>query len=585
MASTDSRPVPQKNVAFRHYFAIRKNDGTLITTWAGMDSEVSKDGGSFADCTNEATEIGTSGCGYIDLTSTEMNADSVIYKLTVTNTGALPIVVTFFPEESGDYRANVTQWNGTAVATPATAGYPAVTLKSGTGTGELSLSSGLVTLAGVTHTGAVIPTVSTLTGHTAQTGDAYAIVNHTDYGNAKLVRSTTPANTLDVAATGEAGLDFNNIKAASGATTLTNITVPTVTTLTGHTAQTGDTYARLGAPVGASISADLQTVDDFLDTEIAAIKAKTDSLTFTVANKVDANLTHWLGTAAATPTVAGVPEVDVTHLAGNAVTGEATSDGTAQAGAASTITLASAASSTNSIYNDRTIRITGGTGIGQSRVITGYVGSTRVATVHASWTTNPDNTSTYSIGETSVSASVVGNLGGNVNGNVVGSVGSVTGAVGSVTGAVGSVTGNVGGNVVGSTASVSGAVGSVTGAVGSVAGNVDGKVLGGGGGTISGAGVRADSVTGAVGSVTGAVGSVTGNVGGNVTGSVGSLAAQAKTDVNAEVLDVLATDTFAEVSAVPAATSTLKDKINWMFAIATSSNGESGGTFTRGEWT
>ncbi|MBI5235573.1 MAG: hypothetical protein HY886_04920, partial [Deltaproteobacteria bacterium] len=30
------------------------------------------------------------------------------------------------------------------------------------------------TLAGVTHTGAVIPTVSTLTGHTAQTGDNYA---------------------------------------------------------------------------------------------------------------------------------------------------------------------------------------------------------------------------------------------------------------------------------------------------------------------------------------------------------------------------------------------------------------------------
>lgn len=36
-----------------------------------------------------------------------------------------------------------------------------------------------------------------LTG-TEQTGDSYAIVNHTDYGNAKLVRSTTPANTLTV---------------------------------------------------------------------------------------------------------------------------------------------------------------------------------------------------------------------------------------------------------------------------------------------------------------------------------------------------------------------------------------------------
>lgn len=50
------------------------------------------------------------------------------------------------------------------------------------------------------------------------------------------------------------------------------------------------------------------------------------------------------------------------------------------------------------------------------------------------------------------------------------------------------------------------------------------------------------SIPGSVGSVTGAVGSV----GGNVTGSVGSLATQAKADVNAEVLDVLNVDTFDE---------------------------------------
>lgn len=52
------------------------------------------------------------------------------------------------------------------------------------------------------------------------------------------------------------------------------------------------------------------------------------------------------------------------------------------------------------------------------------------------------------------------------------------------------------------------------------------------------------NLSGSVGSVTGAVGSVTGNVGGNVTGSVGSLAAQAKADVNAEVVDALDTDTY-----------------------------------------
>ncbi|HPS55154.1 MAG TPA: hypothetical protein PLP05_06125 [Sedimentisphaerales bacterium] len=109
MASTDARPIPRKNTAYRHYFAIRKSDGTLITTWAGQDSKVAVDGASFADATSEATEIDTSGCGYIDLTAGEMNGDAVVLKVTVTNTGALPYIVTFFPEESGDLRSNITQ--------------------------------------------------------------------------------------------------------------------------------------------------------------------------------------------------------------------------------------------------------------------------------------------------------------------------------------------------------------------------------------------------------------------------------------------------------------------------------------------
>jgi len=116
MASTDAIPVPRKNAAFRFHFAIRKNDGTLVTTWAGQDSEVSKDGGSFADCTNEATEIGTSGCGYIDLTSTEMNADCVMLKVTVTNTDALTLVFVFYPESEGDYRCDTVQIAGSTTA-------------------------------------------------------------------------------------------------------------------------------------------------------------------------------------------------------------------------------------------------------------------------------------------------------------------------------------------------------------------------------------------------------------------------------------------------------------------------------------
>lgn len=59
---------------------------------------------------------------------------------------------------------------------------------------------------------------------------------------------------------------------------------------------------------------------------------------------------------------------------------------------------------------------------------------------------------------------------------------------------------------------------------------------------------------------------VSGNVGGNVTGSVGSLATQAKADVNTEVLDVLNTDTFAEPGqGPPAATASLVAKIGYLY--------------------
>jgi hypothetical protein len=45
-----------------------------------------------------------------------------------------------------------------------------------------------------------------------------------------------------------------------------------------------------GALSSLATQASVNTIDDFLDTEIAAIKAKTDSLTFTVAGVVDSNV-------------------------------------------------------------------------------------------------------------------------------------------------------------------------------------------------------------------------------------------------------------------------------------------------------
>ena len=74
-----------------------------------------------------------------------------------------------------------------------------------------------------------------------------------------------------------------------------------------------------------------------------------------------------------------------------------TNTGTAQTGSTSTtIKLASTASATDDIYNSMTVYISSGTGSGQIKVITDYVGSTKVATVSA-WTTTPDATSVYEV--------------------------------------------------------------------------------------------------------------------------------------------------------------------------------------------
>lgn len=144
MAASDAKPVPVKNAAYRITFPIYDADGDLVTGATGLDSEVSKDGGTFADCTNEATEIATSsGMYYLDLTSTEMNADTVAVIVKTSSSGAKTTVVVLNPQEAGDIKVDVE-----TISDDATAASNAEAFFDGTG------------YAG---TGNVIPTVTTLT--------------------------------------------------------------------------------------------------------------------------------------------------------------------------------------------------------------------------------------------------------------------------------------------------------------------------------------------------------------------------------------------------------------------------------------
>lgn len=164
----------------------------------------------------------------------------------------------------------------------------------------------------------------------------------------------------------------------------------------------------------------------------------------TVAGVPEVDVTHWIGTAAATPTTAGVPEVDITHIAGSAVStttaqlgvnvvqisGDSTAadnletsyddttgpvprdgivrQGTAQSATSTTLVLDSGASFADDELIGATIVITGGSaGVGQSRLITDYVNSTDTATVDA-WTTTPTGTITYKIFATAPSTGGAG---------------------------------------------------------------------------------------------------------------------------------------------------------------------------------
>jgi len=71
--------------------------------------------------------------------------------------------------------------------------------------------------------------------------------------------------------------------------------------------------------------------------------------------------------------------------------------GVVVASTGTSVTLRSGASAVSDLYNGSVVEIIRGTGAGQARTVTDYVGSTQVATVDRSWFVNPDTTSVYTV--------------------------------------------------------------------------------------------------------------------------------------------------------------------------------------------
>lgn len=197
MAATDAVPIPRKGVAFRCTFPILDADGDLVTGAASLDSEVSKDGAAFADCTNEATEIAaSSGVYFLDLTSTEMDADTVAVIVKTATAGAKTTTLVFYPESLGDVRVDVGQLSGDA-----TAADNAEAFFDGTG------------YAG---TGNTIPTVTTLTNLPAITAGwlTAAGIAADAITAAKIADGAIDANTFAAGAINAAAIATDAITAA-----------------------------------------------------------------------------------------------------------------------------------------------------------------------------------------------------------------------------------------------------------------------------------------------------------------------------------------------------------------------------------
>lgn len=240
-------------------FRIGMDGAVLNTTIATLSSQT-----SFTLTDGPAEDSALVGCPvYIhDVASAVQGGFAVISAYTgSTKTVTLTAGTTFTAAASDNIMvfppANA-RWLGATAQTGRDIG-TSVLLSSGTGTGQISLSSGLVTLAGVTHTGAVIPTVSAVTGLTA--ADVGAIKTKTDFlpsatagasGGLLISGSNSGTTTLGAltvtgavtATSGSNDIRINGVAAGgsggvlisgsnSGTTTLGALTVTGATTLTG----------------------------------------------------------------------------------------------------------------------------------------------------------------------------------------------------------------------------------------------------------------------------------------------------------------------------------------------------------------
>jgi len=316
MASTDASEKPYKGLAYRLYFALYDADRDLVSGGASdtPDSQISKDGGTSADCTNEMTEVATStGHYYIDLTATEMNAAHIGFIAKTATAGTKTTYIDIYPSleviERGTAQASTASTLVLRASPRLAAGdgfftNHRVRIIDGTGEGQMRF------ITGYTHSG-VSCTIDRDWGNTPSTDSIYEILMDD-------ISAIDIDGRLPGALTGAGNMKSDMKEINDSATAALNV---------------GSIYGSMDGEIDATSATNVTIVAD--DSNIEAV---------------------------------------------------------------------------NDFYTGQTIVIYGGTGRGQSRVVTGYVGSTKTFTISPAWGTTPDATSDFVVGTVTSNAGAIADI-------------------------------------------------------------------------------------------------------------------------------------------------------------------------------
>jgi hypothetical protein len=200
----------------------------------------------------------------------------------------------YLPEGRQIGQADPVAWNGTTVGTVHTAGYPVVTVKDGTGTGEIDTTSGGVLVAAFANNALTAAAINA----DAFTAAKFAADVTTEFQNglataaavATLQTSVDDLPTNAELATSQAAADDATLAAIAALNNLSaaQVNAEVDTAIADAALATAANLATVAGYIDTEVASILAAVD----TEVAAIKAKTDSLTFTVAGQVDVNLQY-----------------------------------------------------------------------------------------------------------------------------------------------------------------------------------------------------------------------------------------------------------------------------------------------------